>query len=100
MNWLMLNNKTLLTAVLFGCVFFFLAGGFSVLDGLAYGFGSVNEAQFGLSAVFFAGFLFTGLFGLGYAIKKRSNPTHSLLGLVVVFFSYYAIDSMFQVVIR
>lgn len=93
------NSKTVLTVMLVGFCLFCFAGGFNVLDGLTSGFSTVMDARFGVTAVFFAGFLFTGLFGLGYALKNRLVPKTCLLGFVMVVFSYFGIEVLFMGVI-
>lgn len=97
LSWL--RSKNLLAAVVIGFCFFCFAGGFNVLDGLTSGFSTVMDARFGVTAVFFAGFLFTGLFGLGYAIKKRFVPKSCFYGLVMVCFSYVGIEVLFNAVV-
>lgn len=93
------NGKTVLTVVLIGFCLFCFAGGANVLDGLTSGFSTVMDARFGVTAVFFAGFIFTGLFGLAYSLKNRLVPQRCLLGLAVVCFSYIFIEVLFQGVI-
>lgn len=93
------NVKTVFAVVLVGFCFFCFAGGFNVLDGLASGFSSVMDARFGVTAVFFAGFLFTGLFGLGYAIKQRFVAKSCFYGLLMVCFSYVGIEVLFNAVV-
>jgi hypothetical protein len=92
------NWRVVVLCGLFVVVFFCLGGGFNVLDGFLSGFGSVGDARFGVSAVFFVGFLFAGLFGLGYALKKRLVPVQCLLGLGVVGFSYFGIEVLLEAV--
>jgi hypothetical protein len=92
------NWRVVVLCGLFAVVFFLFAGGFNVLDGLTGGFSTASDARFGVSAVFFVGFLFAGLFGLGYALKKRLAPVQCLLGLVVVGFSYFGIEVLLEAV--
>lgn len=94
-----LKSKKVLAVALIGFCLFFFAGGFNVLDGLTSGFSTVRDARFGVTAVFFAGFLFTGLFGLGYALKNRLVPGKCVLGLAVVGFSYVFIEVLYRGVI-
>lgn len=94
-----LRSKSLFAAVVIGFCLFLFAGGFNVLDGLTSGFSTVRDARFGVTAVFFAGFLFTGLFGLGYALKKRLVPKSCFYGLVMVCFSYVGIEVLLNAVI-
>jgi hypothetical protein len=97
LSWL--RSRNLFAAVLIGFCLFLFAGGFNVLDGLTSGFSTISDARFGVTAVFFAGFLFTGLFGLGYALKNRLVPKTCLLGFVMVVFSYFGIEVLFMGVI-
>lgn len=93
-----LTRKSLVTVAALMFVLFCLGGGVSVVCGLLYGFPSEITARFGVSSLFFVGFLITGVFGLGYALKNRLIASRCLLGLGVVCFSYFGIEVLFNAV--
>lgn len=95
---LRLKAKTVVAALVFGVCLFLLGGGFSLTNGLVNGFKTVAEARFGVTSLFFVGFLFTGVFGLALAYKNKTNRLMMLVGFGVTFFSYLAIEVLYNAV--
>lgn len=95
---LKLKTKTVITVLFFGLVLFLLGGGFSLTNGLVNGFKTVAEARFGVTSLFFVGFLFTGVFGLALAYKNKTNRLMMIVGFCVTFFSYLAIEVLYNAV--
>jgi hypothetical protein len=93
------NKKTVALIGLLMFALFCFAGGLNLLDGLTEGFSSSTDARFGVTATFYGGFLFTGFFGLMYALKNKLVASKCLLGLVVVVFSYVGFEVLFNVVV-
>jgi hypothetical protein len=89
----------LLLGVTLGFSIFCFSGGCGLVDGLLNGFSGVRQAAIGATAVFFGGFLMTGFFGLMFALKNRDNAVKCLLGLGVVLFSYFSIESLYGAVV-
>ena len=90
-----INWRGAVALALFGLLFFCFAGGFSLVKGLTSGFDSLMAYRFGGSALFYVGFVFTGLFGFLYALKWRLDGVRCLLGLGIVVFSYVAVEVLF-----
>ncbi len=95
---LKVKAKTVFILFFFVFVVFCLAGGPQMLYGLANGFHSVREARFGVTAPFYAGFLFTGFIGVIYAFKNFAVRSRCLLGLGVLGFSFICIEVLYVAV--
>lgn len=95
---LKVKAKTVFTAFFFGFVIFCLAGGPQMLYGLTYGFHSAREARFGVTAPFYAGFLFTGFIGVIYALRNFAVRSRCLLGFGVLGFSFLCIEVLYVAV--
>ena len=96
---LKVKAKTVFAALFFGFVIFCLAGGPQMLYGLSNGFHSVREARFGVTAPFYAGFLFTGFIGVIYALKNFAVRSRCLLGFGVLGFSFLCIEVLYGAVV-
>jgi hypothetical protein len=96
---LKVKAKTVFTALFFFFVIFCLAGGPQMLYGLSFGFNSVREARFGVTAPFYAGFLFTGFVGVLYALNNFRVRGKCLLGFGVLGFSFLCIEVLYVAVV-
>lgn len=95
---LKVKAKTVFAILFFGFVFFCLAGGPQMVYGLSNGFHTAREARFGVTTPFYAGFLFTGFFGVIYALKNFRVWSRCLLGFGVLGFSFLCIEVLYVAV--
>jgi hypothetical protein len=70
-------------------------GGPNLVDGLTSGFSTVSDARFGVTGLFYAGFLLTGFMGLFSMYRFRTIKTRCLLGGVMVLFSFFGVEVLF-----
>ena len=95
---LKIKRRTVVTAACFFFLFFCFAGGLNLLDGLFNSFSTNRDARYGVTAAFYTGFLFTGFFGLMFALKNRTLPMRCLLGFAIVGFSYIGCEVLLNAV--
>jgi uncharacterized membrane protein HdeD (DUF308 family) len=95
---LKVKPKTVVTVLVLGFSIFLLSGSLQAVYGFMYGFRTVMDARFGLTSMFFGGFLFTGVLGLMFALQNRNDKTKCLLGFLMLMFSFAAIEVLFNTV--
>lgn len=76
------------------CLFCFM-GGPNLVDGLTSGFSTVSDARFGVTGLFYAGFLLTGFMGLFSMYRFRMVKQRCLLGAVMALFSFFGVEVLF-----
>lgn len=89
------KSKTVLFALVLGFCVFCLMGGPNLVDGLTSGFSTVSDARFGVTGLFYAGFLLTGFMGLFSMYRFRKVKMRCMLGAVMVLFSFFGAEALF-----